>query len=195
MRAIAARLGQHEAAHYVAARVLGFQAGDIKVQLSDLYGARQGASALTPSEPLRSIPEIISFLRRRIQVLYAGVLGESLTNAGEIDNEAALSLLRGAQGQDDYNKASQLIRLLRNIAFPDDSSEVIVQEHLTLLDRELWNAAADLVHEDQRMIRSLGGRLASELTKVGIGTWVSLSAEELEGLPSIAARFSSPEPR
>lgn len=187
-RADILRIGQHEAAHYVSARVLGFKTGAIDLTMTDLAGAHLAGAEITPACALRDLASVVDYLERRVVVLYAGAWGESLKN-GELDPErAARSLSEGGAVQD-HQKASELIQLIRNIRFPDAQPEDEVQSGLTMIFDELWDRAASVVKGDHEMVEGLGRRLASDTKYVGERT--TFSEEELEGLPSIQMRFGT----
>lgn len=181
-------IGQHEVGHYITARVLGFKTGAITLVIHDLNGAHCGGTEIVPCCGLRNLQSIEDYLERRITVLYAGALAESLSK-GKIDNNYAINLMRHGGSQNDYAKARELIQTLRNIRFPDTIAEEDVQKELDVLDNQLWNKAADIVLAESAIIEGLGNRLAGDIKHTN--ELVTLSAAELEVLPVIRDRFGS----
>jgi len=121
-----------------------------------------------------------------VQVLYAGVLSESLSRAGHVDEEDANRfLLEG--GQHDFAKARELLQILRNIRFPEAGSVSDMNSDLDGINKELWNKASTLVEQDYELIMGLGGRIVSELKM--IGQEYVLSEAELENTPAVIKRF------
>jgi hypothetical protein len=72
----AAPAAMHEAGHYMVARVLGFDTGEIYINV-DLKGA-DGGSIIYPHKSLETLGEVCEYLERRIQVLCAGALAQHL---------------------------------------------------------------------------------------------------------------------
>jgi len=78
LRQLAVRVAQHEMGHYVIARALGFCTGDVSLEIiGPIDGHRGGATIILP-EAIRSIEDLCVYLERRIIVLYAGALAETL---------------------------------------------------------------------------------------------------------------------
>ncbi|MCR4313473.1 MAG: hypothetical protein NUV58_04450 [Candidatus Roizmanbacteria bacterium] len=179
------RIGQHEVGHYIVARILGFQAGDISLTITDLVGGHIAGSEIELAMGLTTVESIIDYLENRVIVLYAGALAESLTK-GRVDNKAAESI-RLDGGKDDDAKARELIRLLRNIKFSDAQTEDEIQKGLYCICDKLWDQAANIVKKDHEIIEGLGSRLASEITHTG-KTFI-LTEGEIKSLPAIQARF------
>lgn len=180
------RIGQHEAGHYIVARVLGFRTGSISLTITDLSGGHRAGSEIIPACALSGDESIVDYLERRVIVLYSGALAESISN-GQLDNDSALKSIRTGGGMRDYDKARELIQLIRNLKYQSAATEEEIQNGLDLIDNELWNRAAAIVETEHLLIVGLGSRLASEMNFVGQS--FTLSEEELESLPSIQERF------
>jgi ATP-dependent Zn protease len=74
-------VAQHEVGHFVAARVLRFRTVGISVEMLP-KGGHAGGAEITLSEALHSLEETKEYLRRRVQVLYAGALAQTLRENG-----------------------------------------------------------------------------------------------------------------
>jgi hypothetical protein len=182
-------IAQHEVGHYVSARVLGFRTGPISLTVFDFNRAHHATAEITLFCALRDLQSIEDYLERRIIVLYSGALAESLSN-GQVDNAIATESLTKGGAKSDFDKVRELIQTLRNIRFPDATIEEEVQANLDALANQLWNKAGEIVTADSAIIEGLGRRLAGDLTHTN--EKVTLSHDELEGLPVIRDRFGGP---
>jgi len=183
-------LGCHEAGHYVVARVLGFKAGSVKLQMVDMNGGHIGGSGSEPARALYGVKDILEYLEARVQVAYAGALAQSLSN-GKVDEKVALNTLDEGGGLTDSAKARELIHLIRNIRYPAANGEAEIQLGLDEIKDDLWRRAIALIEKDHELIFGLGDRLSSELKFTG--QEAELSEAELESMRSIQERFPKPE--
>ena len=145
-------------------------------------------SEIEPAQATTSLEEVLAYLERRVQVLYAGSLGQSLDQC-KVNNEAALEIIN-KYGTDDYSKVRELIHLIRNIKYPNDESEEERQKHLTEIENPLWDQAAALVEANHDLIEILADTLASEVKE--INKEARLTKETIDRLPAIATRFGCP---
>ena len=192
-REMARRVAQHEMGHYVAARTMGFETGEVSIELTGFADGHHGTTEITLPEHLPSIDEITSYLERRVIVLYAGGAAETLPGRGapdqKVDVEEAVKIIcsPGAGAEQDHAKAKELIHVLRNIIGenPVSAGMDAVQEELTALDRRLFQRAVELVEKNAAYIVGLAANLADRVT--AIRQKQTLSKSYLEGLPAVAA--------
>ncbi len=180
------RIGQHEVGHYIVAKILGFKTGAITLTITDLLGGHNAGSEIVPACALSGDQNIIDYLERRVTVLYSGALAESISK-GQLNNDYALNSLRTGGAMRDYDKARELIQLIRNLKYPSAITEEEIQVNLNFIDNELWNRAATMIEAEYLIIEGLGARLALEMKYVGQP--FTLSEIELETLPAIRDRF------
>lgn len=155
-RPMVRRVAQHEVGHYAVAKVLGFGTGSIDLTIFDLNGGHQAGSEIYPSCALRDMQGIDDYLERRITVLYAGALAETL-NKGTLNNDDAIKSLRAGGGVRDFDKARELIQLLRSIRFPDSANDDQINIELNDIDNKLWNRAAEIVQAECEIIEGIAG--------------------------------------
>jgi hypothetical protein len=142
---------QHEVGHFVSARVLGFRTDGISLTFDLRTYAHRAGNTIILSEPLGSLDAAKNYLSRRAQVLYAGVLAETLIPNGpteETDQARACELLKPEAGaEQDYAKAREVIHLLRNVTHgdkrPESDNEANAQ--LKALNDEVWGKAVAIV--------------------------------------------------
>ncbi len=192
LRELARTVAQHEMGHYVVARLLGFRTSDVSIELTGPINGHRGEAAVILGAPIRTLEEAGSYLRRRIQVLYAGVLAETLpprqSPTKGVNEKEAIKILKtpGNGAEQDYAKARELIQMLRNIEHPEDAIEDDeLQQQVTALDLELWSSSIDLVQTHEDLIVGLAINLVDRVQR--INERIVLSASALDDIPALSA--------
>lgn len=168
----AVQIAHHEMAHYVVARALGFQTGDVSLTVTTDLRHRGGA-AITLARAIVSMDDMKTYLEARVMVLFAGVMGQSLRANGtagkRVDPTKALAILRGELGAEkDYAKLRELRHLLRNIEHPatDPASTRRVTAELKAINDRLWLRTQTIVEALADTIIGLAGELVEGMTLV-----------------------------
>jgi hypothetical protein len=149
---------RHECGHLVVARSLGFPTGGIH-----LSPAEAGAS-IDLLLSLKTIDEALEFIERRVQVLYAGSLAESLVRK-KIQNDVANKLLMSTAAND-FAKVRELVRMWVGLKHPE-VTESKFQEKLTKVNDRLYNKAASLVEDHAGLIIDLAVFVMGERDAAG----------------------------
>ena len=89
----AAIVARHESGHLIVARSFGFATGDIKLT------TQEGGAVIELQPSLSTLEEAKSFLEKRIVILYAGSLAESLVEKS-VDAPKAIKLLNSTAMND-----------------------------------------------------------------------------------------------
>jgi hypothetical protein len=152
-REAAATTIRHECGHLLAARFLGFPTGGIHLSPTEA-----GAS-IDLLLSLKTIDEALEFIEKRVQVLYAGSLAESLVRKKTKDDVANKLLLSTAAS--DFEKVRELIRMWVGLKYPV-VTEAIFQAKLTQLNEQLYNKAAKLVEDNAGLIDDLAAFVMGE---------------------------------
>lgn len=195
----ALQIANHEMGHYVVARALGFETGDVNLKVT-MGLTHHGGASITLARSISSIEAMKEHLERRMMVLFAGAMAQTLppkhSSKKHVDEQKAGAILKGEFGaEQDYAKIRELRHLLRNIAYPDTdpaSSERITAELKEITDRvrvrtqQIVEALADT-------ITGLGTALVDGM--VIVEQWgrpadtyeVVLTGEMLERLRSVQA--------
>lgn len=109
-------LSQHEAAHWIIAVALGFNAQEIKLQIQSL-DAHRGKANTHFDARFETIEEMRTVVRRRALIKLAGAMGEAIDRGQqEVNAQAAHLILEDGEtgaGQD-YAVARELTVLLHN---------------------------------------------------------------------------------
>jgi hypothetical protein len=78
LRDLAQLIGRHGAGHYIVALVFGFRAGDLTLKMIGPIEGHEAGAGIKLGQPLTNREDILQYLKKRVQVLYAGVLAEAL---------------------------------------------------------------------------------------------------------------------
>ena len=112
--------------HYVVARLLGFRTSDVSLEIIGPINGHRGEAAVILGEPMRTLEEVGCYLRRRIQVLYAGALAETLpprqSPTKGVNAEEAMTIIELPETAQTGHlpKLGSLFSMLRNIKHPDE---------------------------------------------------------------------------
>lgn len=162
VRERALQIANHEMAHYVIARALGFETGGVTLTVTmDLR--HQGGASISLVRSISSIEAMREHLEARMMVLFAGAMGQALVSKHSpdkrVDKSKATAILKGELGaEQDYAKIRELRHLLRNIAYPDTdpvSSDRIAAELKEITDR-VWFRTQTIVEQLADTITELG---------------------------------------
>jgi len=186
-------IAQHEMGHHVLARLMGFATSEVTVELSE-RGDHKGGATIHLAESMTTIDEVKAYLERRVLVLYAGAMAETLPPGhvpeNGVDRDRAVEIIRGALGaEQDHAKAREAIHLLRSILHPGVHDADVVNEQLIALDERLWGRALELVEEYEKTIVGVACGLTQHLEEQPRGTYSAVYAkevlDELSGLKTL----------
>jgi hypothetical protein len=186
-RGAAIRVAKHELGHLVAARACGFKTGEctVKLQFNGGMVGHHGTSEIILIEPLTT-PELLNkYLKRRIVVLFAGVLAESLKETNEVDDVYAVKELESGGATTDFKVVSELRWILRNLCHPVDASHEDARDQAAALQSELWQFTATFVQDHAPLICGLAARLACRITH--FNEVATLTAQEIDAAPAMQA--------
>ncbi|MBD9564426.1 peptidase M41 [Pseudomonas sp. PDM09] len=199
IREHALQIANHEMGHYVVARALGFETGDVTLKVTMDLRHQAGASIIL-TRSISSIEEMKEHLESRLIVLFAGAMSQTLPAKHSarklVDKLKATAILNGELGaEQDYAKVRELRHLLRNISHPATdpaSSERITAELKEITDR-VWLRTQQIVEALADTITGLGATLVDGM--VIVEQWgrpadtyeVVLTGEMLERLQPVQA--------
>jgi hypothetical protein len=101
---------------------------------------------------LKTIDEVLKFIERRVQVLYAGSLAESLVQK-KVQDDVANKLLMSTAAND-FAKVRELLRMWVGLKHPE-VTETTFQEKLTQVNERLYSKTAKLVEDNAGLIVDL----------------------------------------
>lgn len=155
-------VAQHEMGHYVAAKVLGFSTGYVSIEARNPFD-RSGETEMALMESLTSAAEVSSYLARRIKVLNAGAMAETLKQPDfEVDMDEAVKIMKHPQlgAQQDHAKIRELTHVLRNLRHPNTLDFAAIETELDVISNALWDETQELVNEHADSITGLAAYLA-----------------------------------
>jgi len=151
----------HEAGHFVAATFLGFKTGDIHFTII-ADNKHKAYSDICSDKPFNILKEDLDYCVRRVQVLYAGALAETLIN-GKIDKKRIKEIFVQT-ARNDYSKIQELISNIRNIDFPLSTNDEEIKYNFNKIDKKLKDKAVKIVQENKDVILEIGFKLLDGLT-------------------------------
>lgn len=186
MRAFVLQKCRHEFGHYIVAKALGFGTGNLSFKLDSLDGHHVGSSEVMVQTPTPDVTSILSYLERRILVLYSRAIAEPTLEQG-LNERAAQQVLAGGGAEGDLVKIRELVAVHLNISRPDamdDEARVTAQQELM---KRLFQEAMRLVRAEHALISDLAASLAQRVTVLGTGA--GLGAKDIDELDCMKRRF------
>jgi hypothetical protein len=177
-------LANHEAGHYFLTRLFGFKPTVIKLKIVN-HTDHAGYSDIDLNMPITNLEEVIDYCEKRIQILYAGALAESLTN-DKVDN-TKLGQIWNLGGKSDCEKVRELMRFIRNIKYPASITETEINANLKVIEGELLQKAGTIVEENAGLICGMGGMLFEKIRDFGVE--YTVTEEEFKNIRNYRLMF------
>lgn len=153
---------RHEAGHMVIGRVMGFKTGDM------IWKPSHAGAEVLPEPDIKDIPSLVSYLERRIPVLYAGAMSEAKSG------KEVLDMLKDDRAKDDFSKIRELLQLYTSLNRGDLTSEEVHQKN----NNRLWHRADTLIDKYKPKIVALS-KLFFE--RIGGQEDIKIPASEIAG--------------
>jgi hypothetical protein len=105
----------------------------------------------------------------------------------EADQVQACEHLKTGGAQDDYAKARELMRLLRNIEHSDTDStdETLSNDQLASIESGLWAGALDIVEKYGEVVTKIANVIASRMKRGNLKA--EIIDDELNRIPYVVA--------
>lgn len=189
LRELARQKLRHEYGHLIAARILGFQTGEVVLKLFPENGEHAAWAELFVATPLRTLSEIVDFLERRIVVLFAGAMAEASSAADVGGDYVEQHSFKSEGGARDEGKIHEFIAVHQNISRPDHMDTDDISAGRRLLYSTLRRRAEILVRNEFELIDALAADHVGNLAPVTRGWAWGLRKQDVDALPKIVARF------
>lgn len=183
-------ISQHEMGHYVIAKAMGFSTGEVTLRLES-HEKHDGGSRIYLEEPFEGVGQIQRYLERRVLVLFAGAIAETLPpQHGQkrgVDQDKAGEIILSLSAASDYGKAREAISMLRNILHPQTLASGEASDQKIEITNRLWDRAVQLVEQFEHTIVGVGGALVQHMKEDGErGAYSAILSEEiLAGIPNL----------
>ncbi|MFD2907518.1 hypothetical protein ACFSX9_02100 [Flavobacterium ardleyense] len=158
----------HEAGHLITSKLFGFKTNGISILINQRIGHSGEATIILPVANITNNNELIGYLEKRIQILYAGVIAEFTDLNKNFDDSSALIDWKNGGGMVDYAKIRELTHVLRNIKYPKTSEENKQQLELDKLDKVNFANSVQIVFENIREIHRIGKLLSDKVLQYDI---------------------------
>jgi hypothetical protein len=176
----------HECGHLVIAKALGFRTGAISLDVTQAHAELD----IIPSGA--TLAEVEDFIERRVMVLYAGAVAQSLQNK-QIVPQVCIDLLK-TTALDDWRKIQEYVRLLAGIKHPGCKTEAEFAPKLKEVDDYIANKAGEVVDKYSELIMALCNfflerRMAAPKVLNRPPEKFVLSRDEIDNFPPIKQAF------
>jgi hypothetical protein len=173
---------RHEIGHSFVAKTLLFKTNGVRVRFQPGNG-HIGQAEIEPWTPyLTDLNHVKTYLERRVQVLYAGVIAESMDRDGNYNGAYAVNEWERGGAINDHAKIRELVQVLRNIVHPETTDTCGIQSQLTALNTELVEKSATIIHEHIELIYSIGDFLFTRIQNYN--EYYTLTDQEIDDLIS-----------
>lgn len=162
---------RHECGHLVVARSLGFPTGRIKLTGKD------ASAQITLLPSIQSLDDLKRFIERRVQVLFAGAMAQSLRGR-KGNSDDANEFLRTTANQD-YAKARELVRLHTGVERAN-ATEDRFGAKLEQTDKRIYERAGKAVEKYASAILDLSAAFMDAWRKADSPAEFEYSADKID---------------
>lgn len=172
----------HEAGHLVVAKELMFTTHGLTIKISyEGHYANAGIEPLTTG--VIDIEHLMTYLNRRIKVLYAGVYAEAVDADGSFDHKRIKYELENGCATNDYSKIRELLQTLRNVAHPDTTDERQANCEIALSKSTLMEETSRIIENRYKVIKAIAEALVQKVTNYNLQ--YELTETEISQIPEV----------
>lgn len=156
---------RHEVGHWLMAGYLQFKRGGVRIKiLSNSMGfGHEGSAKIYPMHDLTSLASIVTYVKNRISILYAGVAAQMIF--GDNGSSARSEKLLDEYGADDNSKIEELINIVRGIVEAGSMSMENEIDHKNEIRRQCWVTTAEYLQESELILAHISSCIASRVTQ------------------------------
>lgn len=172
----------HEAGHLVVAKELKFTTHGLTIRISyERHYANAGIEPFTTG--VTDIEHLITYLNRRIKVLYAGVYAESVNADGSFDHKRINNELENGGATNDYSKIRELLQTLRNVSYPKTVESGQANFEISLSKSTLMQEASRIIENRYKVIKAIAEALVQKVTNYNVQ--YELTETEISQIPEV----------
>lgn len=180
---------RHEIGHWLVGIHHGFICGDVKVVIYAKDG-HYAQAAIELESDLSSTELITSYLKRRISVLYAGALAESMHSSGKVNDPYAINELEKRGAVNDHKGVRELLRVLRGITFgPRPDTDKKCNAQLKTLADTLWADTKAVLEANHEVITAATEAIV--MRAKAVNKEFSMRGPIIRKIPEVAAWLKS----
>ncbi|WP_405128679.1 hypothetical protein [Pseudoalteromonas sp. PB2-1] len=150
---------RHEIGHWYVAKVLGFDVGEIRIYLKKMaqYESHEAHAHINIHPSLNKKEDISEYLVRRVSVLWAGVIFQSVSDKRSVEKILETDCIS------DHSKLRELCYILRGIRFSTDTKIENELDQINAIYDETWEKAKDIYNSNEAEIERLVKKVCSEI--------------------------------
>lgn len=155
---------RHEIGHWYVAKTLGFDVGEIRIYLKKMaqHESHEAHAHINLHTSLNNKEDISEYLVRRVSVLWAGVIFQSVSDKRSVEK------IIETDGISDHSKLRELCYILRGMRFPSDTKIEKELEQINAVYDETWEKAKDIYISNETEIERLVKKVCSEIKEWNI---------------------------
>lgn len=158
---------QHEVGHWIAAKELGFTAGEIEINVVRSTSGIEawGYSNVRLFFPALSHEAAHDLIKKRAICLAAGVCAQILEQ--ELSDWEQIQPLFDSNGRNDFEKIKEYLYILANLKSDPPINSQNEQDIITRELREVWSDTSSLVENNKSRILHLSKTISGSIIKPG----------------------------
>lgn len=157
---------RHEIGHWLSARELGFEVGDINLNIleNQVGFGHEGSATIKPCHNIEGIEDLKIYVENRIAILLSGVLSQVMSEDETEVNSSMVEELLDSDGADDNSKIIELSHILRGSIYKGDMNSDNEIEQLAEIMEICWKKSCDVLSKKKELIDYLLNQISIEIT-------------------------------
>lgn len=158
----------HEAAHLIVAKEMKFTTNGINLSVTDDFKHDGSIGITLTTSGMNTLAHVQLYLKRRLKVLYAGVIAEFTDQVGNYNSIGAEAEWRSGGGTLDNAKIRELIQVLRHISHPDTNDNMDAYAEASDLRNALKEETRNIITERYAVIEAVANALLEKISAYNV---------------------------